>query len=354
MRPYATVGGVTVYHADALDLLRSLPDASVQLVATDPPYFGVVDEAWDNVWQSEREFLRWVGHLCVEWWRVLAPAGSLYVFASPHMAHGVERVIRRHFRVLNSLAWRKEQARHKAADQDALRGYFPQTERIIFAEHKDADEVADAVAGYSETCNAERRGAFGEYLRLEFERAGVGIKQVCGAIGAFGRVNNGGAVTNWTLGYNTPSAEQYEAMRRYLNGLGRGEFLARPHAELLAQYEARQGEIRAAWERLEGVRRPFAPVGAAFTDVWDFPTVSSYPGKHPCEKPLAMMEHIVRTSSRPGDVVLDTFCGSGATAEAARNLGRKAIVGDADAHWCGWTARRLSQETLFAALDGAA
>jgi hypothetical protein len=29
-------------------------------------------------------------------------------------------------------------------------------------------------------------------------------------------------------------------------------------------------------------------------------------------------------------------------------------VGDMDPHWCAWTARRLSQENLFAALDGAA
>ncbi|MDQ1886727.1 site-specific DNA-methyltransferase, partial [Aeromonas salmonicida] len=44
-----------------------------------------------------------------------------------------------------------------------------------------------------------------------------------------------------------------------------------------------------------------------------------------CEKPAAMMEHIVRTSSRPDDVVGDFFMGSGATGKAAWRLGRRFI-----------------------------
>lgn len=48
-------------------------------------------------------------------------------------------------------------------------------------------------------------------------------------------------------------------------------------------------------------------------------------GKHPCEKPSALMEHIIATSSRPGDVVADFFMGSGSTIKAALKLGRKAI-----------------------------
>ena len=82
MRPYYEADGITLYHADALDLLRSLPDASVQLVATDPPYFGVKDAAWDNAWPNTAAFLAWIGSLCDEFRRVLAPNGSLYLFAS--------------------------------------------------------------------------------------------------------------------------------------------------------------------------------------------------------------------------------------------------------------------------------
>lgn len=62
-----------------------------------------------------------------------------------------------------------------------------------------------------------------------------------------------------------------------------------------------------------------------YTDVWQFEPVASYPGKHPCEKPAAMLEHIIAASSRPGDVVADFFMGSGSSVKAALKLGRKAI-----------------------------
>lgn len=44
-----------------------------------------------------------------------------------------------------------------------------------------------------------------------------------------------------------------------------------------------------------------------------FKPVQWYQGKHPCEKPLDLIRHIIEASSRPGDVVLDTFVGSGST-----------------------------------------
>ena len=45
----------------------------------------------------------------------------------------------------------------------------------------------------------------------------------------------------------------------------------------------------------------------------------------PTQKPLALYERIIKASSNPGDVVLDPFCGSGTTLEAAERLGRKWI-----------------------------
>jgi len=50
-----------------------------------------------------------------------------------------------------------------------------------------------------------------------------------------------------------------------------------------------------------------------------------YPDKHPCDKPLDLMHHIIEASSRPGDTVLDTFAGSGSTAIACRELGREFV-----------------------------
>jgi DNA modification methylase len=46
---------------------------------------------------------------------------------------------------------------------------------------------------------------------------------------------------------------------------------------------------------------------------------------YPTQKPLALLERIIQTSSRPGDVVLDPFCGCGTAVAAAQKLGRRWI-----------------------------
>jgi DNA modification methylase len=43
---------------------------------------------------------------------------------------------------------------------------------------------------------------------------------------------------------------------------------------------------------------------------------------YPTQKPVALLDRILRVSSNPGDVVLDPFCGSGTTLAAAQRLGR--------------------------------
>jgi site-specific DNA-methyltransferase (adenine-specific) len=69
-------------------------------------------------------------------------------------------------------------------------------------------------------------------------------------------------------------------------------------------------------------------------------------GKHPTQKPVALLERIVQAASNAGDVVLDPFMGGGTTAVAAVRL-RRATVGiefDAEYAWLG--ARRMMGELL--------
>lgn len=65
--------------------------------------------------------------------------------------------------------------------------------------------------------------------------------------------------------------------------------------------------------------------------------------EHPTQKPVALFEYLIRTYTRLGDLVVDPFGGSGTTAVAARNLGRRWITGDTDAGYCAIMRRRLSE-----------
>jgi site-specific DNA-methyltransferase (adenine-specific) len=66
-----------LWHCDAMELLQRLPDKSVDLVVTDPPY-AIAKEAWDE-FESLDAYVDWCDAWLAEVARVLAPHGSAYV-----------------------------------------------------------------------------------------------------------------------------------------------------------------------------------------------------------------------------------------------------------------------------------
>jgi site-specific DNA-methyltransferase (adenine-specific) len=85
--------------------------------------------------------------------------------------------------------------------------------------------------------------------------------------------------------------------------------------------------------------------GKTPTDVW-WNTIVSPTGKektgYPTQKPLAILERIVRVHSRPGDLVVDFFAGSGTAGDAAARNGRDFLLGDASEEAVRVMARRLA------------
>jgi site-specific DNA-methyltransferase (adenine-specific) len=68
---------------------------------------------------------------------------------------------------------------------------------------------------------------------------------------------------------------------------------------------------------------------------------------HPCPKPIGVWSRIMlRGSARRSDIVLDPFCGSGTTLEAARNLNRRAIGIEIEPRYCEVAVNRLRQGVL--------
>lgn len=62
---------------------------------------------------------------------------------------------------------------------------------------------------------------------------------------------------------------------------------------------------------------------------------------HPCEKPIELMEILIRNSTNPGDVVLDPFAGAGSTLVAAYSLKRKYIGYEIDPKYYSIAQQRL-------------
>jgi DNA modification methylase len=70
--------------------------------------------------------------------------------------------------------------------------------------------------------------------------------------------------------------------------------------------------------------------GKRWSNVWDFPRVPSARLRMPAEKPVGIYERAIEASSDAGDLIVDTFGGSGTAAEAAVRTGRRFLVCDVD------------------------
>lgn len=113
------------------------------------------------------------------------------------------------------------------------------------------------------------------------------------------------------------------------------------------------------FERHRGRRRPPTPGrfgnrasrygdadGAFPRDVLRGPGLSGQIGAreslgHPAQKPLWLLERLVKASCPPGGLVLDLYAGTATASVAAHRLGRRWIAVENDARWCSLAARRL-------------
>jgi site-specific DNA-methyltransferase (adenine-specific) len=88
--------------------------------------------------------------------------------------------------------------------------------------------------------------------------------------------------------------------------------------------------------------------GKQMQSLWRIPPPGSREkryGKHPTQKPEALLDRIVRASTNPGDVVLDPFCGSGTTGVAAVRLGRRFVGMDVSEEYLNVARQRIEDET---------
>lgn len=296
---------------DALALLQKMPSASVDLVLVDPPYHSTkkANIYGDADFAHDEEFLSWIDALAVQWRRVLRPNGSLYLFCSSEMAPHIYVRLEKHYKCQSIITWNKPNEPgydgwRQKMKKSSLRRWYPHTERIVFA-----TPAVDGNLGRSE---------FATFLRSCRKMCQLSSNELTERTGAYGKVNNGGAVSNWETGRNIPSRQQYQKICDVFLGTGQ--------IEIMPEYE-------------DVIRAFNVDPSSPFIDSWDFMNVRQYKGKHPAEKPQDMLQHIIRTSSYPGDVVLDCFSGSGSTLAAALALGRRAVGIDIEERWVNYAAQ---------------
>jgi len=305
--------GALVAEGDSLALLSSMPSQSVTLILTDPPYHSTKKHNiyGDTAFAEDQHYLEWMAKYAKEWRRVLKPNGSLFCFCASSMSARLDVMLSKDFNVLSHVVWTKPNdpgfdGWKGKMKKEALRQWYAHSERILFAEPAVDTNLF--------------RSPFAEMLRECRKQSGLTMNQLTAITGAHGKVNHGGAVSNWEAGRNTPSRDQYEKMR----------------AAILAT-----GKVKSMPDYEDAIRAFTMDATKEFTDVWTFPSVRPYKGKHPAEKPAAMLEHAIEATTYPGDIVLDCFAGSGSTAIAALKLGRRTISLEIETKWATEIAARV-------------
>lgn len=320
---------------DAFDLLARLPDASVDLIATDPPYFGIVAEGWDNQWDTLADFSAWVERLAVEFRRVLKPHGALYWFADDKRAAYCQLALDRHFRLVNSLVWDKPATQSCIGIENNLRSYAIHTERILFYEQTGASaltatglevihslpECFTSIKAYMRAERDKVKTANGWKTQKEFD---AWCCQVTGTSSMVAR--HCFCDSQFAL----PTPEQYRALQS-------SGFFSRPYDALRAEYDALRAEH-------DALRRPWNNDPRA-REILSFSLDSGT--FHPTQKPLALMRYLLARSTRPGFVVLDPFGGSATTAAAAISLGLDFISCERDPRYHAAALARLDAQRLL-------
>ncbi len=309
---------VLLSNEDSLNVLKKIPSGSIGLILTDPPYHSTKKDNIrnDTSFVSDDEYLAWMELFFKEWKRILRPNGSVFMFCSSAMESKLQSRMEDEFNILSNIVWTKPNQPgfdgwKQKMKKESLRQWYPHSERIIFAEPAFDGNI--------------NRSYFANILRKKRVEAKISAHELAEKIGAYGKVNHGGSVSNWETGRNIPNKEQYSKIINVFNEHGIFDFPC-----------------------YEDAIRPFmVNSNVEFTDIWNFPSVRPYKGKHPAEKPVDMLKHAIMATTFENDIVLDCFAGSGNTGLAALELNRKILLIEIEEKWVNQMKEKFFSSDLF-------
>jgi site-specific DNA-methyltransferase (adenine-specific) len=315
----------TIFCGDNLAGLRRVPDGCVDLVYIDPPfnsnrdfetYWGEAREkrSFEDRHESTRAYIDFLRPRCAELARALKPTGSYYHHCDWHASHHVRVLLDQVFGAdgfRSEIIWRRTNAKGLA-----FRGFANNHDTILYY-----------TASADFTWNRPFTGHDPEYVARFYNHVEAGT----------GR--------RYTLSDLTNPNPDRPNLTYEWNGITRvwrwtRERMERAERAGLLHYTASGLPRHKRYlDEMKG-----QPVDTLWTDI---PPLQAHSGErvgYPTQKPLALLERIVRASSNPGDVVLDAFCGCGTALVAAQQAGRSWIGIDVSPAACQIVADRLGRD----------
>jgi len=331
-----------IYCGDCLDQLRKLPDECIDLCYIDPPFnsnrnyevfWGETKEkrSFEDRHESTKAYIDYMRPRCVEIARVLKKTGSFYYHCDWHASHYVKVMLdqiigENNFQ--NEIIWKRTFA-HSGASRygtvhDTIFFYTKSSEYTWNKQFQPYEEE------YIETFFNHKDSRGHRWMRMDLTGDGV---------------RNGDSGEPW----------------RGIDVTAKGRHWAIPTEEML-QYQLPAGAtsqekldaLDAAgaihWPKKEGGvprlkryanKSPGVPLQTVWNDIRPIHNMSAERLGYPTQKPLALLERIIKASSDPNDIVLDAFCGCGTAIVGAQKLNRQWIGIDISPTACRVMAKRM-------------
>ena len=337
----------TIWTGDNLDILRGLNSASVDLIYLDPPFNSNQDyaapvgsaaagAAFKDTWTLSDLDVAWMGliadeqpamyqvlqtsglthgkgmqsYLCMmavrllEMRRVLKDTGSIYLHCDPTAGHYLKLLMDSIYgggNFQNEITWQRTESHNTARRYgnitDTILFYTKGSEWVwnrVFHEQGDQPHGEQQMKRYRHIDGDGRRYRLDD-LTAPRPDSDSGKFEWRGTVPGPNR--------GW--GYRREQLEEWWA-------------------------EGRIHTKRDGTPRMDGLKRYLDETqGKALQNVWtDIPRIGNTSSErigYPTQKPLALLERIIKASSNEGDVVLDPFCGCATACVAAHNLERRWI-----------------------------
>ena len=319
----------TIYQGDCLELFKNIKDKSINLICIDPPY-NVKKAEWDKI----DNYIEWMGKIFIECQRVLKDNGSFYWFHNDmtqikDLMKWLEdntEFIYKSFITINKDD--NNYIKDLYGSQEHFRNYLNVVEYVLFYTFQDETGLQNI---------KDNRGLFipiREYFKKEREKIKhLKIKDINKALGF--KLNGGSfasdVLNGYKLNWKFPLKYIYEKFKQ----LG---ICNKPYEELRKEYE----ELRKEYEEL---RYTFNEKQGEINN-WKFKFREDKKVKHPTQKPIKLIEKIIKCSSNEGDLILDCFAGSFTTSLAADNLNRNWICIEKEKTYCEIGLKRVNENRL--------
>lgn len=317
--------GSTVYEADAHVIAATLPDGVASCAILDGPY-GIGKAAWDCVPRGGSLLDLYRDHIA-DVGRVCSPSASLYIWNTAEGWATLNPAIEATGWTFRSLiVWDKGIQFLGGKGCADLRTWPNVTEVCGFYQREAWAPNTSAGQEIGYAAGRDDRNWVRPWLAAEWAATGLKMRDADRALGTNGMASHYFQPSQWSL----PTWDAYQRLAKYaaehgppravpyliLERFAGTDGLSATYNHLRAEYKASRPPFTAPM-RVSNVWQTSSVAGSERLRAPDGSTL------HPCQKPLAFAERMIRASTRPGDTVWVPFGGTLREVVAVEHIARR-------------------------------